>query len=400
MKTIRLFITLMLCLVGYSLHGNNYTVKVGESLDITCTATPPAGYITHAFFSLANSDDGAYLAVYSHSSDCYATVTGISAKANIKIEVTYAYSYIGSYDNRTHVGSATYYEYVTVTGGKTPTDIKVTPSDPEMGVGETIQLNAILTPSDASTSFVWAMVNSLGAPYNFTLTSVGPVATVTSKGPGKLYIIVQTANGLNGAAVVTAVKKDIPVESISFKEEELIMDIGKKTKLKYTLYPSGASSELVWISSNENVATVSDAGIVTAVGVGTCNITVMTANKTVLANITVRVRPVAQSIALSDVGIIYGYQLQLRPVITPTNAEPVITWSSQNPDIVSVNSDGILTARKGTGTTVVKAQTEEGLEATCVVSIKEPPYGCDIVNLSKRLNAVRELTTKTLENNR
>ena len=84
-----------------------YSVKTGETTNIYCKADAPSGgWITHAFYELVDPNDAQYLALYSHSSDLYATVTGISPKSSVKIQVTYAYSYRGSYDQKVHVGNA------------------------------------------------------------------------------------------------------------------------------------------------------------------------------------------------------------------------------------------------------------------------------------------------------
>jgi len=102
-------------------HAGNYSVVEGSSFVLYCTATPPAGYITHAFFELTDANDAEYIGFNYTTSDCFATVYGLKPKAQIKIKVTYSYTYTGSYDNRRHVGSGSYYDYITVKSNGTIT---------------------------------------------------------------------------------------------------------------------------------------------------------------------------------------------------------------------------------------------------------------------------------------
>lgn len=111
MKKLLLF---LLSIIPYIYGYATITVDVGKSATITCKATAPDGYIDHVFFYYTDPDDANYVALGYNSADCQATIYGLQAKANIKIEVVYTYTYIGMYDNRRHVGSGSYYEYITV----------------------------------------------------------------------------------------------------------------------------------------------------------------------------------------------------------------------------------------------------------------------------------------------
>lgn len=136
MKRIFLFISLLVCVAIAS--ADNYSVAVDESETIYCTASAPAnGWITHAFFTLPNASDAEYLSIENHASDLYAVITGLKPKNSITIQVTYCYSFVGSYDQDIHVGSAVYYDYVTVTGSASEgTTLNVTFSTIDAGYSD------------------------------------------------------------------------------------------------------------------------------------------------------------------------------------------------------------------------------------------------------------------------
>ncbi len=72
-------------------------------------------------------------------------------------------------------------------------------------------------------------------------------------------------------------KAIVPVESVSLDTNELGLFEGQSDTLVATVFPSNASDQTVtWSSNNENVATVSSSGKITAIKPGTARITVTT----------------------------------------------------------------------------------------------------------------------------
>jgi len=67
------------------------------------------------------------------------------------------------------------------------------------------------------------------------------------------------------------------INSITLSEESINLEVEGTKQLSYEIDPeSQASSDVTWSSSDSQVATVSDTGLVTAVGLGSCQITVTT----------------------------------------------------------------------------------------------------------------------------
>ena len=102
------------------------------------------------------------------------------------------------------------------------------------------------------------------------------VATVSGKGlvtahaPGTVII---TAKAGSKKYCCTIEVKRIKVKKIEIHGPESV-DVGKKIRLKASVFPSDASNKKIkWISSNKSIATVSQKGIVTARKGGTTYIT-------------------------------------------------------------------------------------------------------------------------------
>lgn len=79
-------------------------------------------------------------------------------------------------------------------------------------------------------------------------------------------------------ALSTACSLGNGVKKITLSEDEITLNVGEKYELEYTIKPKDADNKVSWESSDEDVAKVSSKGVVTAKGVGTCEITVTTKN--------------------------------------------------------------------------------------------------------------------------
>lgn len=91
----------------------------------------------------------------------------------------------------------------------------------------------------------------------------------------------------------------VEVQSVSLDSPTLSMQVGDTERLTATVYPSNASEKtLTWTSNNPSVATVSQSGLVNAVGAGTAVITVKAGEKT--ANCSVTVSPKKSVIQFAD----------------------------------------------------------------------------------------------------
>ncbi|MBB3696498.1 Ig-like domain-containing protein [Flammeovirga yaeyamensis] len=92
------------------------------------------------------------------------------------------------------------------------------------------------------------------------------------------------------------------VSGVSVTPSQVTINVGQTVDLDETVEPANAVNKQVsWTSSNSNVATVSNSGLVTAVGVGSATITVNTldGNYTATANITVQSESVGSDMILN-----------------------------------------------------------------------------------------------------
>ena len=174
-----------------------------------------------------------------------------------------------------------------------------------------------------------------------------------------------------------------PAESITLEQSSVTLELGNPDKetfeIKATVLPEGADNadEIEYESEDEEVATVDDDGVVTAVGVGETTITVSCGDATP-AEFTVRVIDANDAVHATDVELnksettlkIGHITETLEATPQPANTTDTAVWTSSDPTVVSV-ADGVITALKpGTATIKVTYGTgDDAVDDECVVTV-------------------------------
>ncbi len=253
---------------------------------------------------------------------------------------------------------------------KPVTGVSISKSSLRIEVGDKVTLKATIKPSDASNQTVsWKSSDS-------KVASVSSSGKVTAKKLGTATITVTTADGsFKKTCKVEVVKK---VTGVELDKSSATIYLGKTLTLKATVSPSGATNSAVTFSSSDkNIATVSSSGVVTPVAPGTATITVKTADGDFTDTCKITVKRAVTSITLnkSAAEVKSDSTLTLKATIKPSNAtNKEVTWSTSNKKVATVSSKGVITP-VGKGTATITAKTENGLKATCKVTVYQVVTG-------------------------
>ncbi|MDE6245264.1 MAG: Ig-like domain-containing protein, partial [Treponemataceae bacterium] len=147
-------------------------------------------------------------------------------------------------------------------------------------LGKTRRLTATVTPDNADDKTVkWSSSNS-----NFALVdSNGMIAAVKE---GTAIITAQAGDKM--AMCIVTVKSAVAVESIRLSETTLTLTPAMTKRLTATVTPYNADDPTVtWSSSDDDIATVDNYGIVRAYAEGTATITAQAGDKTATCTVTV-----------------------------------------------------------------------------------------------------------------
>ena len=165
----------------------------------------------------------------------------------------------------------------------------------------------------------------------------------------------------------------------------LTVYVGETESLSATLTPSYATTSLTWYSKDKSIATISSSGSVTGVDEGTTIVYAKTDNGLTSNDCKISVyyrKPTNISLDITSLTLPVGESKKLKCTIKPSNAKKTVVWSSSQPDVASVSSDGTISALKD-GDAIITATTENGLSATCRVKVLPLPVQ---LSLPKTLN--------------
>ncbi len=277
-----------------------------------------------------------------------------------------------------------------VTLNKTSLNIKT--------IGATATLTAAVTPVDAADrAITWTSDNEAVATVSNGI--------VTAKSEGKTVITAATANGIKATCdVIVGIIPD--VESVTLNESELTLKVGETDTLQATVLPANANQSVTWKSSASSIASVDETGKVTALKEGTAVITVRAQDsKTATCTVTVPSEtsgevPVENvTLNKAELTLEVGASETLEATVTPDNASKEVSWESSEPETVSVDNNGKVTAIKE-GAAVITVTAEGNKTATCKVTVEPKGTGqkpVDSITLNKTVLTLKVDQSETLE---
>ena len=160
-------------------------------------------------------------------------------------------------------------------------------------------------------------------------------------------------------------------ETITLNKNKLNLDINQSEQLISEIHGTTEGIVITWTSSDENVASVDQNGLVTGISYGTAIITAST-NTGKIARCTVRVGVEPTDIKFygdkTSIKVVLNNTRTLVPIVLPENAiDKTVTWESSDPSIATVQN-GVISG-VGLGKTTITATTINGLTATCEVEV-------------------------------
>lgn len=177
----------------------------------------------------------------------------------------------------------------------------------------------------------------------------------------------------------------------SKKTTKMTLNVSKKTvdvggtyqiKVK-SVSPSKASKSVAYKSSNTKIATISSKGIVKGKKEGTAKITVQSKkNKKLKKTVAItvkRLKPYSLTLNKTKLNMNVNDTYKLKATV---KASSPITWNSSNKAVVSVDKNGIITAKKDGTVTITVKTTKKGyhgkvLSKSCIVTVSKKDDSSD-----------------------
>jgi len=178
-------------------------------------------------------------------------------------------------------------------------------------------------------------------------------------------------------AIFQNVSMYCPITSIEFDQTETNLLLDETEKLNVTILPDDASlNQVEWASSDSNIATVDETGLITASSLGKTTITASSKDDTSISatnKVTVTGIQVEELILdKSELHLKIGAVKQVNTFVVPSNAyNKNILWKSADPQVATVDEQGSITG-VSLGTVTITAATEDGgLTESVTVTVQD-----------------------------
>ncbi|MCI8654902.1 MAG: SH3 domain-containing protein [Clostridia bacterium] len=235
---------------------------------------------------------------------------------------------------------------------------------------------------------------------------------------GERWDKVMLENGIVGYIFQTYITElpPIQIERIDISLDNTSIQKGEQKQLQVSILPQEAAThKVLYTSTNPRIATVDDNGKINALRPGTTTIIVRAQENSVQNQIDINVYSKVTGITLNqqEIYLQEGDTLQIVGTIEPEDAnEKTIFYSSTNPEIVSVEESGLITAIKQGETTIIATSKEnENIKSECKVTVVrkiedseiyfETPLklnGLEISGINYEQNTVTDIKQKIVTN--
>ena len=287
-----------------------------------------------------------------------------------------------------------------ITVGELPVEVeKVSFTNKSYNMYEknTLKFSANISPSNATNqTLTWKSSDT-------SIATVDNEGNVTTLKPGDVTITVTTTNGKTASFELNVSQKEITTLFITDYPNTLY--IGNTGKIKTSIYPTTATEEVQYKSSNNNVLTIDKDGNIKALKEGTVTVTVSSKKTSDQVEIivmkkkeqqetkpiekpVVEEKPVEQpkeetpkeilinKVTLNCQEITLNVGEKFKPVVKtyPENATESSkpTWIGFNYRIAELASDGTITAKAAGEGTIKVLVGKNNIEASCKVKVVAP----------------------------
>lgn len=196
----------------------------------------------------------------------------------------------------------------------------------------------------------------------------------------KLFIFAMFAAIFLASCSIDPETPSVPVQDISITKPGTSLSLvnGTECQIEAAVLPENATDKKIsYSSSDKNIARVNEKGLIFAKSVGTASITLKAADgvsKTISVTVTaarINVTEIAVPSTDENISIVKGRTHRLNATVKPDNAtDKTLTYSSDHEDIASVDTNGLITAKK-VGAAALTITAADGITKTVNVTVTE-----------------------------
>lgn len=259
--------------------------------------------------------------------------------------------------------------------------VKLSKSQVKISKNETFKLSGETLPSGQT--ITWKSENT-------NICSIDSNGTITGKNTGNTMVYATITYG--GVSYKTSCNVIVGEPKVTLNKSSMSMYVSDTQSLIASVIAvdgidisSETRSDITWTSNNTGVATVSSNGSVSAISTGeaiiTATYTFCGVKYTATCTVNVNGKP-GITLNLSSKSMYIGDTYTLIESVTPSNS--IVTWSSSNSSVATVNSNGKVTAISNGTATITASIRYNGVTyyADCIFTVNKPSITFDVTSKS------------------
>ncbi len=250
------------------------------------------------------------------------------------------------------------------------TDFVITPAEGTVYIGQTLQMQKVFTPENATNQFVtWSVSDEKIA----TIDNAGVVTGVAEGTVTVSAVYTDTTDSVPWIRNSTLKVEPVPINATDFditpSSQNII--VGDTFTITPQFTPAETTNQNVEFQSlDEGVVTVDDKGVVTGIGAGDALIQCQAEDGGFIATCSVHVdNAIKFSLDPATREIAVGKSFTLKKVTEPSNANKTAEWSTSNAAIATVSSTGKVTGKRLGSCTITARLTRYNQSAKCRVKV-------------------------------
>ena len=274
--------------------------------------------------------------------------------------------------------------------------VHVAPVEPALMVGESLQLHASVKDKLGHTvtgrTIRWSV-----SPRGLLEVSASGEVTAQKEGVAEVFAEVEGVKGSTRANI-----RKPAVVSVTIAPSEARVTAGETLALKAEVKDERgqvAERAVTWKSSNEKIATVSGAGVVSGIAEGKAEIIAECEGRRMTAPVTVAAAPVATVSLEAPAPVMAGEKVTLAAVLKDAQGHVLtgraLKWSSSSPAVATVTQAGQLTGITA-GTAKISAESEGKSASVSVTVTPVPVASVAIEGVPKELETGKTATLKAV----
>lgn len=223
-------------------------------------------------------------------------------------------------------------------------NLLLNPTGATIQIGESEQFTAVKVPDNAEGDVSFSILNP-------EIASVDENGSVVAIKPGETKLVASCGD-ISKEATITVPALSEPEKpkttDLAIRPDDVTMQVGDKQPLNVTKEPADSEEPIIYESKDPSIAAVDPDGTITGISPG--ETTVVVTSGEITKQVPVKVQP-APAPALTDISlepgeaaIPVGETKQFTAAKIPANADGDISFRVLNPEIASVDEQGLVTA--------------------------------------------------------